>query len=139
MSKASLDLGDFTIATRSVSRTVAVDDTSTMSVTPAIEETERGEAAKDRDNVAAETAMLQKRSPEEREKRARDRAVAQEEARYSIKNLKRAKQRQVKFFVNVALDHAMKTRLKRAADENDIKMAAVMKAALDFYLKENGY
>lgn len=139
MSKASLDLGDFTIATRSVARTVAVDDTSARSVTSPIEETDQEEAAKDRDNSAAETAMLQKRSPEEREKRARDRAVAQEEARYSIKNLKRAKQRQVKFFVNVALDHAMKTRLKRAADENDIKMAAVMKAALDFYLKENGY
>ncbi|MBW6425430.1 hypothetical protein KX729_28815 [Rhizobium sp. XQZ8] len=65
--------------------------------------------------------------------------MAQDEVRNSLKNLKRAKQREVKFFVNVALDQATKARLKRAADENDIKMAIVMRAAIDFYLKENGY
>ncbi|NNH30614.1 hypothetical protein C9413_14185 [Rhizobium sp. SEMIA 4085] len=83
--------------------------------------------------------MLTKRTPAEQEKRARDRAAIREDARSSLKNLKRAKQREIKFYVNVALDQATKARLKRAADENDLKMAAVMKAAIDFYLKENGY
>lgn len=139
MSKHSLGLDDFTIAGRSsnppkvsdfpadVSRQPVPDAPETTVVEVLPHETESG------------SRILNKRSPVEREKRAKERAIAQEEARHSIKNLKRAKQREAKFFVNVALDFATKARLKRAADENDVKMAAVMKAAIDFYLEENGY
>lgn len=130
--KGQLALGDFKIAAKT---TVRADDTDAL---------ERPEASKTGskhpdDVVTPPEALLPKKPVAEREKKLRDRAIAQEEARYSLKNLKRAKQREVKFFVNVALDQATKSRLKRAADENDIKMATVMKAAIDFYLTENGY
>ena len=75
----------------------------------------------------------------QRRETAESRAIAQEDVRYSLKNLQRAKQRNVKFFINIALDYEMKARLQRAALENDVKMTAVVKAALDYYLSENGY
>ncbi|KQY21585.1 hypothetical protein ASD31_23235 [Rhizobium sp. Root482] len=65
--------------------------------------------------------------------------MAQEDVRNSLKNLKRSKQRTVKFFVNIALDYDLKARLQRAAQENDVKMTVVVKAALDIYLSKNGY
>ena len=83
--------------------------------------------------------MLPKPSEKQRRETAEARAIAQEDVRYSLKNLKRAKQRNVKFFINIALDYEMKARLQRAALENDLKMTAVVKAALDYYLTENGY
>lgn len=130
--KSHLALGDFTIA----AKTVVPADNGDAVERPVVSTT----VSEHPDNVATPPeALLAKRPVAEREKKTRERAIAQEEARYSLKNLKRAKQREVKFFVNVALDQATKSRLKRAADENDIKMATVMKAAIDFYLTENGY
>jgi hypothetical protein len=85
------------------------------------------------------TPMLAKPSEQQRRETAETRAIAQEDVRYSLKNLKRAKQRNVKFFINVALDYETKARLQRAAQENDVKMTAVVKAALDYYLSENDY
>ncbi|MFN7102089.1 MAG: hypothetical protein ACK4N1_05645 [Pseudorhizobium sp.] len=41
--------------------------------------------------------------------------------------------------MNIALDYDLKARLRRAAVENDVKMTAVVKAALDDYLTDNGY
>ncbi|MBP1848276.1 hypothetical protein J2046_006567 [Rhizobium petrolearium] len=139
MSKATLGLGDFTIAGRSSSPSKAADASAEIPSRPASADPETSAAGVSSDDGENGSRILNKRSPAEREKRAKERAVAQEEARHSIKNLKRAKQREAKFFVNVALDFATKARLKRAADENDVKMAAVMKAAIDFYLEENGY
>ncbi|NKL24901.1 hypothetical protein GFM07_39430 [Rhizobium leguminosarum bv. viciae] len=83
--------------------------------------------------------MLPKPNEQQRRETAEARAVAQEEVRYSLKNLKRSKQRNVKFFINIALDYELKARLQRAASENDLKMTAVVKAALDYYLTENEY
>nr|WP_246703754.1 hypothetical protein [Rhizobium sp. SEMIA 4085] len=123
-------LSDFTIAAKSTAKPVP-------SAGPV--GAERPEEESTQTEADASPAMLTKRTPAEQEKRARDRAAIREDARSSLKNLKRAKQREIKFYVNVALDQATKARLKRAADENDLKMAAVMKAAIDFYLKENGY
>jgi hypothetical protein len=118
MSKANLGLADFTIAHKSAGRTPVADvpDVSAELTSPESVGSVPSE-------VEDREVILQKRSPAERQKRAKERAIAQEEARYSIKNLKRAKQREVKFFVNVALDQETKARLKRAADENDLKMA----------------
>ncbi|APO70639.1 hypothetical protein IE4872_PD00096 (plasmid) [Rhizobium gallicum] len=131
MSKGGLFLSDFTIAAKAAAKPVPSAG-PVGAERPLAEESTQTEAD-------ASLAMLTKRTPAEQEKRARDRAATQEDARSSLKNLKRAKQREIKFYVNVALDQATKARLKRAADENDLKMAAVMKAAIDFYLKENGY
>lgn len=139
MSKPSLGLGDFTIAGRSSNPPKAPDLPADVARQPIPGDPEATVAEVVPDKTESGSRILNKRSPAEREKRAKERAVAQEEARHSIKNLKRAKQREAKFFVNVALDFATKTRLKRAADENDVKMTAVMKAAIDFYLEENGY
>lgn len=140
MSKANLSPGDFTIAgkignSQDIAKIAGAEQDQLPPPDVADVETIDETAGK----AEGDTTMLRKRSAAEREKRARDRAIAQEDARASLKNLKRAKQREVKFYVNVALDQATKTRLKTAADENDLKMATVMKAAIDFYLKENGY
>lgn len=130
--KGHLSLGDFTIAAKTAVR----DDDRDIAERPAAPPTL---SAHPDDVTTSPDALLSRKPSAEREKKSRGRAMAQEEARYSLKNLKRAKQREVKFFVNVALDHTTKSRLKRAADDNDIKMATVMKAAIDFYLTENGY
>ena len=135
MSKAGLDLGDFTIAAKSSVKPVS----PTEPELPAEQIGQEESGPLTEAEVDDAPVILEKRSPAERDKRARDRAVAQEDARASLKSLKRAKQREIKFYVNVALDQATKARLKKAADENDIKMATVMKAAIDYYLKENGY
>ena len=75
----------------------------------------------------------------ERRRRTEKRADAQQEVANSLRNLKRANQRSIKFFVNIALDYDLKARLRRAAIENDVKMTSVVKAALNYYLAENGY
>lgn len=126
MSKAGLDLKDFSIASR---RAEAKPDA--ISDTPAVAASTPTDG-----NVAP---MLPRPSEKQRRETAEARAIAQEDVRYSLKNLKRTKQRNVKFFINIALDYDLKARLQRAALENDLKMTAVVKAALDYYLTENGY
>jgi hypothetical protein len=37
------------------------------------------------------------------------------------------------------LDYATKKRLEKAALENDVKMTVIMKAAIDQFLRDNGY
>jgi hypothetical protein len=133
--KSNLAIGDFTIAAKTA---VRAEQATSVEPDPAVEDQQSSEQHFNEPH-ADEEPILSKRPAAERERRARERAAGQEEARYSLKNLKRSKQREIKFFVNVALDQATKARLKRAADENDIKMATVMKAAIDFYLSENGY
>lgn len=126
MSKAGLDLKDFFIASRRTEpKPQANSDTSALASVPV---TDRSVAP-----------MLPKPSEKQRRETAEARAMAQEDVRCSLKNLKRMKQRNVKFFVNTALDYDLKARLQRAALENDLKMTAVVKAALDYYLTGNGY
>ena len=126
MSKAGLELSDLSIAPRKAKRQTGVASIAVASVTlPAA------------DKVAAQ--MLPNLTEAQRRETAEARAIAQEDARYSLKNLKRSQQRNVKFFINIALDYELKARLQRAAAENDLKMTAVVKAALDYYLTENGY
>jgi hypothetical protein len=139
MSKGNLALGDFMIAGKSNTRGEASAEAIKQDEPDSSEQRDPGTDARESAERASDQPLLSNRPSAERDRRARDRAIAQDEVRNSLKSLKRAKQREVKFFVNVALDQATKARLKRAADENDIKMATVMKAAIDFYLKENGY
>jgi len=125
VSKAGLDLKDFSIASR---RVEAKPEASSHTPITASAPTDRNGAP-----------MLPKPSEKQRRETAEARAIAQEDVRHSLKNLKRTKQRSVKFFINIALDYDLKARLQRAALENDLKMTAVVKAALDYYLTENGY
>lgn len=126
MSTAGLDLKDFSIASRRMEpKPQANSDTKALASAPVT------------DRIVA--PMLAKPSEKQRRETAEARAMAQEDVRCSLKNLKRMKQRNVKFFVNTALDYDLKARLQRAALENDLKMTAVVKAALDYYLRGNGY
>lgn len=133
MSKAGLDLGDFAMAPRrqpvgGAKRSSTVADP--LSEAPVLET-----AAP----PASSATVLPKLSPEERRKAAESRAVSQEGARLRLSDLSRARQRTIKFYVNVALDYSTKARLVRAATENDVKMTTIMSAAIDAYLAENGY
>jgi hypothetical protein len=125
MSKAGFGLSDLSIAPRKTERQTEVTS-GPIAPTPASTE-----------KVGA--SMLPKPNEKQRRETAEARAIAQEDVRYSLKNLKRSKQRNVKFFINIALDYELKARLQRAASENDVKMTAVVKAALDYYLTENEY
>ncbi|WP_292281439.1 hypothetical protein [Mesorhizobium sp.] len=82
---------------------------------------------------------LPRPSSEERKESVSKRALEQERARTRLRDLKRAQARESKHFVNVPLDYEMKMRLQKAALENDLKMTVIMKAAIDQYLRDNGY
>jgi uncharacterized protein YaaQ len=85
------------------------------------------------------TTVLPKLPEGERKRVEARRAIEQQNTRTKMKNLKRAKQRDAKRYVNVPLDQETKRRLVRAALENDVKMTTIMQAAIDVYLTENDY
>ncbi|NKL21109.1 hypothetical protein [Rhizobium leguminosarum] len=76
---------------------------------------------------------------EARRERATTRALQREESRVRLRDLKRARDRESKHYVNCPLDYDTKKRLEKAALENDVKMTVIMKAAIDQYLRDNGY
>ena len=131
MSKVGLGLGDFIIAPRPQQaergRREPMEAQSTTS--PALEPTA----------AVTEPNILPGLSEPARRKKATSRALTREDARLALKNLKRAKERQAKFYVNVALDYDTKARLKKAAHENDVNMTVIMQTAIDTYLRDNGY
>ena len=123
MDQRQLDLQDFATATRK----------ATQEAPPGPAKAAPGEAS------GQANPTLARRTEQEQRQRAEGRAAAQQEVGNSLKRLKRANQRSIKFFVNIALDYDLKERLRRAAADNDVKMTTVVKAALDYYLAENGY
>ncbi|MFN7024810.1 MAG: hypothetical protein ACK4QP_09880 [Pseudorhizobium sp.] len=123
MDARQLELRDFAIATRKATPEAPV---KSAEASPA-------------DATAPPHQVLSRPAEPERRRRSEERAAAQQEVANSLKSLKRANQRSIKFFVNIALDYDLKARLRRAATENDVKMTSVVKAALDYYLTENGY
>jgi len=125
MKKAGFELNDLSIAPRRAES--ALPSRSTI-LTPVLE-----------DDVRAEPKMLPKPTAQERRESAEARAAQQDDVRTSLKNLKRSKQRTVKFFINIALDYDLKARLQKASMENDLKMTQVVKAALEYYLSANDY
>ncbi len=84
-------------------------------------------------------SSLPKPSTEERKETTVQRALDQEKARTRLRDLKRAQTRESKHFVNVPLDYETKMRLQKASFDNDLKMTVIMKAAIDQYLRDNGY
>ncbi|WP_339073335.1 hypothetical protein [Sinorhizobium meliloti] len=76
---------------------------------------------------------------EARRERATTRSLQREESRIRLRDLKRARDRESKHYVNCPLDYDTKMRLQKAAIENDVKMTVIMKAAIDQFLKDNGY
>lgn len=78
-------------------------------------------------------------TPDARRERASAKALEQEASRLRLHQLKQNRARESKHFVNTPLDYDTKKRLERAASENDIKMTVIVKAAIDQFLRDNGY
>lgn len=78
-------------------------------------------------------------TPEARQERAANKALEREASRLRLQELKQNRARESKHFVNCPLDYDTKKRLERAASENDVKMTVIVKAAIDQFLRDNGY
>ena len=91
------------------------------------------------DNDRSRQTALPRLPEDERQRRSAKRAADQDDTRRRLKSLKRAKDRAIKFYVNVPLEQEMKARLVRAAHENEVKMTVIMQAAIETYLEDNGY
>jgi len=90
--------------------------------------------------VAAEaTSRLIAPTEEARRERSVSKALQREDSRVRLRDLKRARDRESKHYVNCPLNYETKKRLERASFENDVKMTKIMQAAIDQYLKDNGY
>ncbi|CEO91618.1 MULTISPECIES: hypothetical protein [Sinorhizobium] len=76
---------------------------------------------------------------EARRERAVTKALQREDSRVRLRDLKRARDRESKHYVNCPLDYDTKMRLQKAALDNDVKMTVIMKASIDQFLKDNGY
>jgi len=76
---------------------------------------------------------------EARRERSVSKALQREDSRVRLRDLKRAHDRESKHYVNCPLNYETKKRLERASFENDVKMTKIMQAAIDQYLKDNGY
>ncbi|WFR97792.1 hypothetical protein [Rhizobium tumorigenes] len=133
MSKPGLDLGDFAMAPR---RRPPGDATSNSAAPDAAPEVETSDTTGPAESAPT---VLPRLPADERRRAAENRAIGREDARLRLSDLSRARQRSIKFYVNVALDYSTKARLVRAATENDVKMTTIMTAAIDAYLTDNGY
>lgn len=145
MSKPSkLSVSDFPIAPRRP-RSDAPDTAGETS--PASEQAPKSGGHAQTATTATDTDSKKERprrtlpnpSAEDRKTKANERALAQEEGRYRLRDLKRAHAREAKHFVNCPLDYDTKMRLQKAAFENDLKMTVIIKAAIDQFLRDNGY
>lgn len=95
--------------------------------------------AKVPDVQAPQRSSLILPSPEARRERATNKSLEREASRIRLQELKQNKARESKHFVNCPLDYDTKKRLERAASDNDLKMTVIVKAAIDQFLKDNGY
>nr|CAD6438437.1 hypothetical protein REQ54_04640 [Rhizobium sp. Q54] len=148
MAKGTSSISDFPVAPRRSRGNVP----NSMSQ-PAIDnEAENGVTSDQLDEVAVEAATDQVPvvqvpprsglilpSPETRRERATNKSLEREASRTRLQQLKQNKARESKHFVNCPLDYDTKKRLERAASENDLKMTVIVKAAIDQFLKDNGY
>lgn len=135
--RPTLSVGDIPIAPRRA-RLVSAPETETV---------ERRDAASGDGSATGIDVIeppqsrgeLPKPGAQERRETASQRALDQERARTKLRDLKRAQTRESKHFVNVPLDYDTKMRLQKASFDNDLKMTVIMKAAIDQYLRDNGY
>ncbi len=135
MNKGTIDFQQFSLAPR---RKPAVHDTN-----EGLLEVAADEQAADLHHQApapiGRQTVLPALPEDERQRRSAKRAADQDDTRRRLKSLKRAKDRAIKFYVNVPLEQKMKARLMKAAHENDVKMTVIMQAAIGTYLEDNGY
>ncbi|RWJ21183.1 MAG: hypothetical protein EOR27_24340 [Mesorhizobium sp.] len=145
MAKGQTTVSDFAVAPRR-SRSLEQAATPTNSaMNPAEPSTETRNADQPQEPVPVGTEAGQPvngliaPTEEARRERATTRALEREDSRVRLRDLKRARDRESKHYVNCPLDYDTKMRLQKAAIENDVKMTVIMKAAIDQFLKDNGY
>jgi hypothetical protein len=139
MNKGTIDFQQFSLAPR---RKPAVQDTNEGRLEVAADEQAadlHDQAPAPLDNDRSRQTALPRLPEDERQRRSAKRAADQDDTRRRLKSLKRAKDRAIKFYVNVPLEQEMKARLVRAAHENEVKMTVIMQAAIETYLEDNGY
>lgn len=97
-----------------------------------------GQASPAAEEVGAPAPLIAATEAERRD-RSNAGSLEREDSRKRLSDLKRLRERESKHFVNVPLDDEIKKRLKKAALENDVKMTVIMEAAIDQFLRDNGY
>lgn len=143
MAKGQTTVSDFAVAPRRsrIADTAAKQDDAPMSS----EETPEDTGAKSHPQVSPGVVADQPPSrliaptEEARRERSVSKALQREDSRVRLRDLKRARDRESKHYVNCPLNYETKKRLERASFENDVKMTKIMQAAIDQYLKDNGY
>lgn len=145
MAKGQTTVSDFAVAprrSRAVEQAAIPADSATN---PAEPSTETRNADQPQEPAPLGTQIGQPANgliaptQEARRERATTRALQREDSRVRLRDLKRARDRESKHYVNCPLDYDTKMRLQKAAIENDVKMTVIMKAAIDQFLKDNGY
>lgn len=135
MTKGNIEFSQFSLAPRRKPSDLP-DHAAAATDDPSV----KNDDIDERESAAGEVEPLLQRLPsDERRERSAKRVAERQDARRKLKNLKRAKERNLRFYVNLPLDQEAKTRLMRAAHENEIHMTIIMQAAIDTYLKDNGY
>ncbi|WP_457578681.1 hypothetical protein [Ensifer adhaerens] len=144
MAKGQTTVSDFAVAPRR-SRTgdpAAKRDDAPLSLERPSEEA----GAENQPHAPASHAEAEQRpsrliapTEESRRERSVSKALQREDSRVRLRDLKRAHDRESKHYVNCPLNYETKKRLERASFENDVKMTKIMQAAIDQYLKDNGY
>ncbi len=141
MAKGQTTVSDFAVAPRrnrasELTTTTKSDVAPTGTQSPEKQGQEPGLLGGEIDHPASRVIAP---TEEARRERATTRALQREESRVRLRDLKRARDRESKHYVNCPLDYDTKKRLEKAALENDVKMTVIMKVAIDQYLRDNGY
>ncbi|MGR9398057.1 hypothetical protein ACU8OL_34595 (plasmid) [Rhizobium leguminosarum] len=140
MAKGQTTVSDFAVAPRRSrpGNQSTTEDTATLAPSVPPEEA-RIENQPLSHSVELPASRLIAPTEEARRERAVSKALQREDSRVRLRDLKRARDRESKHYVNCPLDYETKKRLEKAAIENDVKMTVIMKAAIDQFLKDNGY
>lgn len=144
MAKGQTTVSDFAVAPR---RSRTVDPAAKRDDAPLSSEWASEEAGAENQPYAPASHVEAEQRPsrliapteEARRERSVSKALQREDSRVRLRDLKRAHDRESKHYVNCPLNYETKKRLERASFENDVKMTKIMQAAIDQYLKDNGY
>lgn len=142
MAKAKISLSDFPVAKRR-KRSGDLDKVSASS--PPISHAYDEGAPRAGNESAPATSSQNKQdkplqtTPEQHRASAIENANRREDSRNRLRELRKARERESKHFVNVSLDYETKRRLEKAAHDNGLKMTVILRDAIDQYLKDNGY
>lgn len=146
MAKGQTTVSDFAVAPR---RSRTVDQPLKQDETPPVSERPPEETGVENQHQAPApdggvesdrpSSRLIAQTEEARRERSVSKALQREDSRVRLRDLKRARDRESKHYVNCPLNYETKKRLERASFENDVKMTKIMQAAIDQYLTDNGY